>query len=158
MNGINLGVIDVPGTGGWYEWQNMVIPDVEVSSGEQFLKIQIVQEGFNIERITFESVNSSIDDSIILDQFKLGDPYPNPFNPNVNVNLTVVKSGEYRILIYSIKGENVREWSYRFLDKGDHVLHWNGLDPDGRSVTSGVYFFKVINKNMTRNRKIILLR
>ena len=90
LNGTNLGVIDVPGTGGWYEWQNIVIPDIEVSSGEQFLKIQIVQEGFNIERITFESVNSSIDDSIILNQFMLGTPYPNPFNPKVNVNLTAV--------------------------------------------------------------------
>ena len=158
MNGTNLGVIDVPGTGGWYEWQNMVIPDVEVSSGEQFLKIQIVQEGFNIERITFESVNSSIDDSIILDQFMLGPPYPNPFNPNVNINLSVTKPGEYRVVIYSIKGENVREWNNRLLEEGDHILHWNGLDQDGRPVTSGGYFFKVINENRSRSRKMILLR
>jgi len=158
LNGTNLGVIDVPGTGGWYEWQNMVIPDVEVSSGEQFLKIQIVQEGFNIERITFESVNSSIDDSIILDQFMLGTPYPNPFNPNVNINLSVTKPGEYRVVIYSIKGENVREWNNRLLEEGDHILHWNGLDQDGRPVTSGGYFFKVINENRSRSRKMILLR
>ena len=92
------------------------------------------------------------------DQFKLGEPYPNPFNPNVNVNLTVIKPGEYKILIYSIKGENVWEWNYRSLDDGDHILHWNGMDQDGRPVTSGVYFFKVINENTTQNRKIILLR
>ena len=88
LNGTNLGVIDVPGTGGWYEWQNIVIPDIEVSSGEQILKIQIVQAGFNIEKITFESVTSSIEDPVILDQFMLGDPYPNPFNPSVMMDLT----------------------------------------------------------------------
>ena len=88
----------------------------------------------------------------------LGEPYPNPFNPNVNINLSVTKPGEYRVVIYSIKGENVREWNYRFLDEGEHILHWNGMDSDGRPVTSGVYFFKVINENMARNRKIILLR
>jgi len=61
-------------------------------------------------------------------------------------------------VIYSIKGENVREWNYRLLDEGDHILHWNGLDQDGRPVTSGVYFFKVINENRNQSRKMILLR
>ena len=56
LDGVNLAVVDVPSTGGWYDWQDMLIPDVEVSSGEQFLKIQLVQAGFNIARIKFESL------------------------------------------------------------------------------------------------------
>ena len=136
----------------------MVIPNVEVTEGEKFLRVQTVQAGYNIERITFESVTSSIEDPLILDQFMLGEPYPNPFNPNVNINLSVTKPGKHRVVIYSIKGENVREWNYRLLEDGDHILHWNGLDQDGHLVTSGVYFFKVINENKSRSRKMILLR
>ena len=136
----------------------MVIPNVEVTEGEKFLRVQTVQAGYNIERITFESVTCSIYDPLILDQFMLGEPYPNPFNPNVNINLSVTKPGEYRAVIYSIKGENVREWNNRLLEEGDHILHWNGLDQDGRPVTSGVYFFKVINENRSRSRKMILLK
>jgi hypothetical protein len=158
LSGQNLGVLNVPSTGGWHNWQDMVIPNVEVTEGEKFLRVQTVQAGYNIERITFESVTSSIDDPIILDQFMLGEPYPNPFNPNVNINLSVTKPGKHRVVIYSIKGENVREWNYRLLDEGDHILHWNGLDQDGRPVTSGVYFFRVINENRNRSRKMILLR
>ena len=158
LSGQNLGVLDVPSTGGWHNWQNMVIPNVEVTEGEKFLRVQTVQAGYNIERITFESVTSSIEDPLILDQFMLGEPYPNPFNPNVNINLSVTKPGKHRVVIYSIKGENVREWNYRLLEDGDHILHWNGLDQDGHLVTSGVYFFKVINENRSRSRKMILLR
>ena len=58
LNGTNLSVIDVPSTGGWYNWQNVLVPDVEISNGEQFFKIQIVQAGFNIERIKFELLAS----------------------------------------------------------------------------------------------------
>ena len=58
LNGTNLSVIDVPSTGGWYNWQNVLVPDVEILNGEQFFKIQIVQAGFNIERIKFELLAS----------------------------------------------------------------------------------------------------
>ena len=95
LNGTNLAVVDVPGTGGWYNWQNVVIPDVEVSSGEQFFKIQIVQAGFNIARIKFESLVSVENEPIIVKGFQLGNAYPNPFNPNVRLSLNVSKKGEH---------------------------------------------------------------
>ena len=58
--------------GGWYDWQNILNPNVEVSSGEQFLKIQIMQAGFNIARILFESLVSIVDKLVITQDFQFG--------------------------------------------------------------------------------------
>ena len=43
LSGQNLGVIDVPATGGWYNWEDLPAQTISVSEGEKFLKIQIVQ-------------------------------------------------------------------------------------------------------------------
>ena len=77
INGVNVSVVNVPAsTGGWYNWVDLTIPDVEISSGEQFIRLQIVQGGFNIESITFESVLSNSNESLISNQFKLEKAYP----------------------------------------------------------------------------------
>jgi hypothetical protein len=158
LNGANLGVIDVPSTGGWYEWQDMILPNVEVSSGEQILKIQIVQAGFNIERITFESVTSSIEDPVILDQFMLGEPYPNPFNPSVMMDLTNHEASEYTISIANLKGEKVYHKSLGVLEPGNHSINWNGKNILGNPSPSGIYFLVFSNSKYIENKKLILLR
>ena len=43
LSGQNLGVIDVPSTGGWYSWEDIPSQRIEIAEGEKFLKIQIVQ-------------------------------------------------------------------------------------------------------------------
>ena len=56
-------------TGGWYNWRDVTIPDVEISSGEQFIRLQIVQGGFNIESITFETVLNTTTEDIVAKRF-----------------------------------------------------------------------------------------
>ena len=158
LNGVNLAVVDVPSTGGWYDWQNMLIPDVEVSEGEQFLKIQIVQAGFNIERIKFESMVSTKEDPIIVNGFMLGKPFPNPFNPKVNIKLSVSEEGEHVAQIFGIRGNLIRQMDYGTLEIGNYDLEWNGLDEAGRSVESGMYFFKIQADEISQIKKMIMLK
>ncbi len=46
----NLAVIDIPNTGGWSNWQPVTIENVNVSAGDKYLKLQIVENGFNIKK------------------------------------------------------------------------------------------------------------
>ena len=158
LSGQNLGVLNVPSTGGWHNWQDMVIPNVVVTEGEKFLRVQTVQAGYNIERITFESVNSSIDDPIILDQFMLGEPYPNPFNPSVMMDLTNHEPSDYTISIVNLKGEKVYHKSLGVLEPGKHSLNWDGVNFNGKSVTSGVYLLIISDGKMSLRKKLVLMR
>jgi hypothetical protein len=56
----NLGVLNAPSTGGWHNWQDIVIPNVSIDDEPQYLKLVTVQEGYNIEGFTFNSLNGSV--------------------------------------------------------------------------------------------------
>ena len=158
LNGENLSVIQVPNTGGWYNWQNVTIPSVDVSEGSKFFKIQIVQAGFNIESIEFESLMKIEDQKMISNDFVLGAPFPNPFNPSVSIELTLELSGNYDLAIYNLRGERIKNWGSVQLDARKHMLSWNGMDEYGNSSPSGVYFFTVEGNKKSKHRKLLLIR
>ena len=158
LEGQNLGVIDVPATGGWYNWDDIPAQTVTLSEGDKFLKIQIVQAGFNIQSITFDLVLSTDEKNLNPQGFTLGKPYPNPFNPNVNLQLNMIEKKELLGYIYGIKGNLVRKLDYGELGAGTHELEWNGLNDRGHSVESGVYLFKIQADGLSQTRKMIFLK
>ena len=158
LSGQNLGVIDVPSTGGWYNWEDIPSQRIEITEGEKFLKIQIVQAGFNIQSVTFDQVLSIDNQNLNPDSFFLGKPYPNPFNPSVEINLLVNNSGTYQVNIHNIKGELINSWDVIFTQKGNHNIQWNAMNYSGSLVPSGVFFISVTNQNKSKQRKVLLLR
>ena len=158
LEGQNLGVIDVPATGGWYNWDDIPAQTVTLSEGDKFLKIQIVQAGFNIQSITFDLVLNTDEKNLNPQGFTLGKPYPNPFNPNVNLQLNMIEKKELLGYIYGIKGNLVRKLDYGELRVGTHELKWNGLNDRGHSVESGVYLFKIQADGLSQTRKMIFLK
>ena len=158
LSGQNLGVIDVPATGGWYNWEDLPAQTITLSEGEKFLKIQIVQAGFNIQSVTFDPVLSISNQRLNPGKFLLGKPYPNPFNPSVKLNLTIEKQGEFQIKIHNVKGELIRTWNRTFTQKGNHTINWDAIDNLGISVPSGIFFISVENSTEVQREKVILLR
>ena len=158
LSGQNLGVIDVPATGGWYNWEDLPAQTITLSEGEKFLKIQIVQAGFNIQSVTFDPVLSISNQRLNPGKFLLGKPYPNPFNPSVKLNLTIEKQGEFQIKIHNVKGELIRTWNRTFTQKGSHTINWDAIDNLGISVPSGIFFISVENSSEIQREKVILLR
>ena len=158
LSGQNLGVIDVPATGGWYNWEDLPAQTITLSEGEKFLKIQIVQAGFNIQSVTFDPVLSISNQRLNPGKFLLGKPYPNPFNPSVKLNLTIEKQGEFQIKIHNVKGELIRTWNRTFIQKGNHTINWDAIDNLGISVPSGIFFISVENSTEVQREKVILLR
>ena len=158
LSGQNLGVIDVPATGGWYNWEDLPAQTITISEGEKFLKIQIVQAGFNIQSVTFDQVLGIDNQALNPDSFVLGKPYPNPFNPFVQLDLSIENPGQFQIEIHNIKGELIKNWSKIFTHKGNYFIHWNALDNHGVSVPSGIFFISVSDHKDNQREKVILLR
>jgi hypothetical protein len=43
-------------------------------------------------------------------------------------------------------------------DSGEHRLIWKGIDNNGRSVASGLYFYKLNANGRTETRKMMLMK
>ena len=158
LNGTNLGVISVPNTGGWWAWDTMTIPDVSVADGPQYLKLVTVQEGYNIEGFTFSVTSNSIDDGLMVEQFILGQPYPNPFNPSMMIDISVNESGIYSANVFDLNGKIIAEMYSGTLEVGEHSLTWDGVNFNGEPVASGIYLLTIMNETTRINKKLLLVR
>ena len=90
---------------------------------------------------------------------RLNGNYPNPFNPETTISFFTIESAENtELVIYNLKGQKVKTLIYECLTAGTHSVVWNGKDDNNKPVTSGLYFYKLINNHQSTMRKMILMK
>jgi hypothetical protein len=84
---------------------------------------------------------------------------PNPFNPTTTIKYQVKESGPVSLRIYNVAGQLVRTLVDGQRNAGKvYEASWNGLNNGGQPVSSGVYFYKLVAKNFTQTKKMVLLK
>ncbi|NQV19721.1 MAG: right-handed parallel beta-helix repeat-containing protein [Armatimonadetes bacterium] len=85
--------------------------------------------------------------------------YPNPFNPTTTISFSIPEESKVDLSIYNIKGQKVRNLVSDDFKKGIHSVIWNGVDESGKSIASGVYFYKLNVNGITKQiHKCILMK
>jgi len=91
-------------------------------------------------------------------EFLLKQNYPNPFNPTTTINYSIPKGGNVRLEIYNSLGEIVNIIQDSYQDAGNHSIAWTGKDSNGNSLSSGIYFYRLISNDFVQVKKMILLK
>ena len=77
-------------------------------------------------------------------QYRLGDSYPNPFNPAVVLPLDLATdAAQMSLTVYDVLGRRVRQLWQGPLGAGSHRFSWDGRDEAGKAVAAGVYLYRV---------------
>jgi hypothetical protein len=84
--------------------------------------------------------------------------YPNPFNPATTIKFSLPNDSKIELIIYNIKGQTIKTLTHNVFNKGNHSIIWNGSDDSGKSVSSGIYFYKLKTGDFQKVRRMILLR
>ena len=93
--------------------------------------------------------------------------YPNPFNPAVagsgrspttTVYFSIPEDSKVNLSIYDIKGQKVKTLTDSKFEKGLHKLFWDSKDSNGRTVSSGIYFYQLKTKDKELTRKMLLMK
>lgn len=84
--------------------------------------------------------------------------YPNPFNPEVNIDFYLPKDEKIEVSIYNIKGQRVKNLYKGNLEKGNHHYLFKGKDQSNKALASGIYFVKVAGNQTSHLHKIIMLK
>ena len=90
--------------------------------------------------------------------FTLSQNYPNPFNPETTISFSNPKVSSINISIYDIKGQKIKTITNENFQKGYHEVYWNGKDENDKSVSSGIYFYKMETDNFSEVKKAIFLK
>jgi hypothetical protein len=84
--------------------------------------------------------------------------FPNPFNPEVHISVTVAAAVDAVAEVYDVAGRRVaRVWEGRTV-AGENRISWAGRDNAGRAVPSGVYFLRVRAGTEERTTKLTILK
>lgn len=90
--------------------------------------------------------------------FALKQNYPNPFNPNTDVQFDVPRNCHVNIAVYNVLGHKVRNLIDKELAAGTYVATWDGKNEAGKSVSSGIYFYRMNAEEFVATKKMMLLK
>jgi len=121
-----------------------------------------IDGNLDIETLEFE-ITGSITEVIETENIPfvnyLSHNHPNPFNPTTTISYSLAENSyDPKIEIYNVKGQKVKNLQLENII-GENSIVWNGKDANDKSVSSGVYFYSLINEGKTvQSRKMLMLK
>jgi len=97
-------------------------------------------------------IDPSVFEGHIPEDFKISS-FPNPFNSTTTLIISPRKGGDAEINIYDLTGALVKTISTK-----EGIAIWDATDNSGRSVSSGIYFVRVVTPQTVVTKKLLYLR
>ncbi|MBU0519732.1 T9SS type A sorting domain-containing protein [bacterium] len=79
--------------------------------------------------------------------------YPNPFNAEMSVQLSIQQQQNLQVAVYDVNGRLQAALYQGLIETGIHRLTWSAVD-----VPSGLYFVKVVGDNWSEVQKVVMVR
>jgi len=98
-----------------------------------------------------DNISNPSDDLPI--SFQLNQNYPNPFNPKTVISWQMAVGSHVELVIYNMLGEEVATLVSQNMNAGTHEYQF-----DGRNLSSGVYYYKIVTGEYMAVKKMILLK
>ena len=87
------------------------------------------------------------------ESFVLGQPYPNPFNPDLSIPLTMNRAGQLTVEVFNVAGQKVATLHKGPVSPGEMDLKWHASEH-----ASGLYFITATTSGGSATVKAVLLK
>lgn len=84
--------------------------------------------------------------------------HPNPFNPSTTIGFFLPRNQRVNLTIYDIEGRRVKTLIDGHQNAGRQDIIWNGTNDNGRAVSSGVYYYRLVTGKKKITRKMVVIR
>jgi hypothetical protein len=85
--------------------------------------------------------------------YSLQQNYPNPFNPVTTIKYDLIKSGFVKLSVFDVLGKEIKPIINENQNPGSYTVQF-----DASSLTSGVYFYKLVTADFTETKKMMLVK
>ncbi len=113
--------------------------------------VHLVELGDPWERVIPDTTTSPA-------SLSLGPSRPNPFTGATIIEFSLDVQTEFQLSVYDIAGQLIRSLADGTGAPGRHIAPWDGLDGQGRQVSSGVYFCQLRTNQTSSALKMVLVR
>ncbi|HCA42052.1 MAG TPA: hypothetical protein DEP28_02225 [Bacteroidetes bacterium] len=98
--------------------------------------------------VNIQKINTQIPVSNILHQ-----NFPNPFNPETNINFSINKTGKTTLNIYDINGKLIKQLYSGVLNSGNYSFQFKS-----ENLSSGIYFYELSTPDDKQFKKMTLIK
>ncbi|MCP4000192.1 MAG: T9SS type A sorting domain-containing protein [Gammaproteobacteria bacterium] len=153
----------IPGKGNTSSGSKYQFVHDDVKAGETY-SYRLESVSYNGEIEFLKTVDIEIP---VPKQFALFNNYPNPFNPVTHIKFQLPRQSSVTLVVYDMTGRIVKKLlSKQNYDAGEYVVRWDGTNPFGNKVASGMYFFRIFADNpstssgqgFVKTQKMILMK
>ena len=95
----------------------------------------------------------TLDETLIVSNFKLFQNFPNPFNPSTTISYDLPTNDFVTLKIYDVLGNEITTLINEEQQAGFHKIDFNAS-----SLSSGMYFYTLQSNNKTLTNKMILIK
>ena len=99
-----------------------------------------------------------VNNTILANEFRLYENYPNPFNPQTKISYTLPEPSHVSLIIYNISGERVYTLEQSRKSAGHHSIIWDGRDTVGRLVSGGIYIVRIQAGTYNQTIRMLLMK
>ena len=110
-----------------------------------------LQNTDNCEELTLSSLSSP-------KKYELHNAYPNPFNPITTLKYYLPEDSFVDITVYDMLGKIVNNLVKKNQNSGSKSVQWNATNNQGKTVSAGVYLYKIEAGEFSQTKKMILLK
>jgi Tol biopolymer transport system component len=153
VDGVNVGQINVPNTGGWQTWQTASVVTSTISSGQKVLRLFFDIGNFNINYVNFSAGAgrlSAADVNTFSDGKLQVASYPNPVRDHATIIANINTPGHALISFHDFSGKKISTIHDGFLQAGTHEFLF-----DAQHLQSGLYFLQISNKGHRSIKKVV---
>jgi len=131
---------------------------VETVLGQPFVGMMksapiLISSGFITGPVLSSNITGVESGQFIPLQFALQQNYPNPFNPSTIIRYTIPDRSHVSLRLFNLLGKEVVSLVDEMQGQGEHTVR---LTP--RSLSSGVYFYRLTAGRFTDQRKLLFLK
>ena len=94
----------------------------------------------------------------VVDNYKLINNYPNPFNPVTTLRYDLPENVHVNITIYDMLGRQIKNLINQTQDAGYRSVRWNATDDYGKPVSAGIYLYQIQAGEFVQTKKMVLLK
>ena len=120
------------------------------------VQLSVANEILNIPIVINPSLSS--DEYDIPTEYRLGQNFPNPFNPITIIPFDIATTEKVQFIIYNILGEQVASLLHKKLNAGSHTVTWNGKSDRGVMMPAGLYFYEIRTREFRDTGKMLFIK
>lgn len=163
------GLVGAPGwSGDSGRWHGTVFDISEYADADFQFRLNfgsdsgVFEEGFYVDGIAFgrgnvvsivavENTPSPVETGL--------KAWPNPFNPQVNLEYSITRPGHLQIEVFDLRGNRLRTLLNAPVVETRGTLSWDGRGDNGRQASSGIYLVRLKGPGMqTTSQRVVLAK